>query len=80
MTMLAEWVRARMTEFTLATADPADGVTLRLTLRAVPGLPILRDALNGNLSSEGMAKLFSGAAFSGTPSGTITVTPGKNWK
>lgn len=80
MTMLAEWVRARMTEFTRAAADPAEGVTLRLTLRAVPGLPLLKDALDGRLSPGALRRVLSGDAFKGTPSGTVTVVPGRRWK
>jgi hypothetical protein len=79
MTMVAEWVKARMTEFTRAAADPADGVTLRLTMRAVPGLPVLGAALSGKLTPETMAKLLSGDAFKGTPSGTISLVPGRQW-
>lgn len=80
MTMLAEWVRARMTEFTRAAADPAEGVTLRLTLRAVPGLPLLKDALQGRLNPDALRRVLSGDAFKGNPSGTITVVPGRKWK
>lgn len=79
MTMVAEWMRARMAEFTRAAADPASGVTLRLTLRAVPGLPLLRDALNGKLGPGAMSKVLSGDAFKGVPSGTVTVVAGRRW-
>ncbi|WP_026927846.1 hypothetical protein [Granulicoccus phenolivorans] len=80
MTMFAEWVRARITEFTRAAADPADGLTLRLTLRAVPGLELVKDALAGRLTPEALRRVLSGDAFRGTPSGTITVVPGRRWK
>jgi hypothetical protein len=74
--MLAQWARARGQEFARAAQDPADGVTVTLRLRGVPGLNIIRQALNGQADAEVLKAVQSGDAFRGTPSGTVSVTPG----
>jgi hypothetical protein len=77
MRMLAEWARARAAEFARAAANPACGVTVQLTLRAVPGLRIIRQALNGELGAAALRALTPGGLFQGTPNGSVTVVAGK---
>jgi hypothetical protein len=75
--ILADWTRARAAEFVQAAANPASGVTVTLTLAGVPGMNVVREALNGKLDPAALQSLGSGAAFRGTPSGSVSVTAGK---
>jgi hypothetical protein len=73
---IAGWVRTGGEAFVRAAASPADGVTVLVTLRSVPGLDVLRQALSGRLVSKGDAgRLWS--ASRGAPTATFTVVPGR---
>ena len=76
--MLAQWVRARGQEFVRAAQDPRSGVTLTLRLRGVPGLHVLRQAMNGQLGVRGLRGVRTGEPFRGAPSGTVVVRPGRD--
>ena len=73
-TMLAQWARARGQEFVRAAQNAAQGVTVDLRLRGVPGLNLVRQAMRGQLSAQALR---SGDAFRGTPNATVTVTAGR---
>jgi hypothetical protein len=73
---LAQWVRAGSEQFLRAAANPADGVTVLITLRAVPGLDALRQMLAGRLAG-GAGLLRTAAASAVAPTSTITIVPGK---
>lgn len=75
--LLSEWTRSRSAEFVQAAAAPANGVTITITLTGVPGMNVVRDALRGSLGAGALQSVASGAAFRGTPSGTVIVKPGK---
>jgi hypothetical protein len=45
----AEYVQARAAEFVTATEDPADGVTLVVTIVNPPGAPLVRKLLKGSI-------------------------------
>lgn len=75
--LLSEWMRSRSAEFVQAAAAPASGVTITLTLTGVPGMAVVRDALRGSLGTGTLQGVASGAAFRGTPSGTVIVKPGR---
>lgn len=77
MKMLAEWVRARSQEFVRVADDSRCGVTVLLTLRGVPGLALVRQAINGQLDAASLRKLSPTALFTGSPNGTVAVTPGR---
>ena len=74
--MLADWARSRSQEFARAAADPRCGVTVTVSLRAVPGLHVLRQALNGQLGAAALRALTPGGLFRGFPSGTVSVVAG----
>jgi len=76
--LVSEWVRSRAAEFTRAAADPANGVTVTVTLSGVPGMPVLRQALTGSLGLDTLRTVASGTVFSGTPTGTVLVRAGKH--
>jgi hypothetical protein len=76
--LLADWMRARSAEFVAATAKPASGVTVTITLSGVPGMGVVRDALRGKLGVGTLQSVTTGTAFRGTPSGTIVVKEGKH--
>jgi hypothetical protein len=76
--LLADWMRARAAEFVQATANPGNGVTVTVTLSGVPGMNIVRDALRGKLGADALVSVTSGSAFTGTPSGAVTVSAGKH--
>jgi hypothetical protein len=75
--MLADWARARAGEFARAAANPADGVTVMLRLRDVPGLPVLQKALNGQLDAAALRALTPSSLFQGVPTMIIEVVPGQ---
>jgi len=74
--LLATWMRERSAEFGRASASPGNGVTITATLSGVPGMSVLRDALNGKLGLGTLHTVASGAAFTGTPAGVVTVQAG----
>jgi hypothetical protein len=74
MTMLAQWARSSGSEFERAASDPRQGVTVTLQLTAVPGLDVLRRAMNGQLPAA--AALNPGSLFVGQPSGSVAAAPG----
>lgn len=76
--LLADWVRARSAEFASAVAKPANGVTVTVTLNGVPGMGIVRDALHGKVDPAALQTIATGAAFRGSPTGTVAVKEGKN--
>jgi hypothetical protein len=45
----ADYLQSRSAEFVTATEDPADGVTLVVTIVTPPGAPIVRKLLKGNI-------------------------------
>jgi hypothetical protein len=76
-TAIADWARQRSGEFVRAASDPAEGVTVRVDLTAVPGLNLVRDARAGRLGPDALRGVFSGTAFRGTPNPVVTVTAGR---
>lgn len=76
MHALATWTRTRLQEFVRAANDPANGVTVTVILRGVPGLPLVRNAIHGHLSPEALRSLLSGTAFRGSPAAEVHVEPG----
>lgn len=70
MPALASWARANGEAFARAAAHPEPGLTVRITLTSVPGLDMVARALSGG--SGGAT-----ASARGTPSVSITVTPGR---
>jgi hypothetical protein len=76
MRLVTEWVRSKGAEFMRAAADPRNGVTITIRLINVPGMPILRQALNGTLGVATIRTVVSGAAFGGMPNGSVAVRAG----
>lgn len=76
-TQIAEWAKTRAEEFARAAAAPDDGVTVVLTLSSVPGMSLISAAVTGTLNPADLARLTSGAGLQGTPSGAVTVHPGR---
>lgn len=76
-TQIAQWAKTRAEEFARAAAAPDDGVTVVLTLSSVPGMSVIAGAVAGTLNPADLARLMSGAALEGTPSGTVAVFPGR---
>jgi len=77
LTRIAEWARTRGEEFARAAAAPDDGVTVVLTLSAVPGMSAITAAIRGRIGAAELARLTSGSALQGTPVGTVAVLPGR---
>lgn len=75
MPVLAGWARTRSEEFIRAAANPASGVTIVVTMRAVPGLDVVRQVLAGRLA--GSANLPRTGTAQGVPSATVNIVPGK---
>lgn len=75
--MAAQWTRGSLEEFSRAATAPADGVTVRVVLSAVPGLGALRNAMEGRLGPAELRAVTTGGAFAGTPSGAVSVQPGR---
>jgi hypothetical protein len=74
---IAGWVRTGGEAFVRAAADPADGVTVLVTLKSVPGLDVLRQALSGRLTTGGdFGRLLRGSQ--GVPTAAVTVVPGRS--
>lgn len=74
---IADWARQRSGEFVRAASDPAEGVTVRVDLTAVPGLNLVRDARAGRLGPDALRGAFTGTAFRGTPTAVVTVIAGR---
>lgn len=74
MPALANWVRANSEAFVRAVGHPDAGVTVRVHLGAVPGLSAT--GKSGSVPT-GAASAAAIAALKGTPTISITVTPGK---
>lgn len=74
---IADWARQRSGEFVRAASDPAEGVTVRVDLTAVPGLHLVRDTRAGRLEPNALRGVLNGTAFKGTPTTTVTVTAGR---
>ncbi len=78
MRIIAEWVRSKGAEFARAAADPRSGVTITVSLINVPGMPVVRQALNGTLGRASIRSIVSGAALRGTPNGSVLVRAGQH--
>lgn len=78
MPLIAAWVRSKGAEFARAAADPRSGVTITISLASVPGMPVVRQALNGMLGAATIKTVVSGDAFRGTPTGSVTVKAGQH--
>lgn len=72
LTGLADALQKQAGAFTTAAQNPADGVTLHVTLDAPPGFGVLRAALKG----KGYSLTELGASFDGTPTATVAISPG----
>ena len=63
---VAEYMKASAGEFVAATEDPADGVTVVVTIGSPPGAPIVRKLLRGEMVGgamlAGIDSLFTGRA------------------
>ena len=68
---LSDYLKQHAEEFIQAAADPADGVTLGITVENPPGFPQLRQALIGKVISLASLKMSDG-----TPTVKIKITPG----
>ena len=83
MRSLAKWVRTSVHEFVRAAADPADGVTVRITLRGLPGLDVVRQVINGKFSIASVGALGplgaarGTSAMRGAPQVSVRVRPGR---
>jgi hypothetical protein len=71
---LANWVKTNLEAFARAAGHPDPGVTIRVRLTGVPGLNLLGPAMKA-LPGGGAAGALS--ALRGTPSISISVTPGR---
>lgn len=71
---LANWVKANAEAFARAAGHPDPGVTVRVRLTAVPGLNLLGQGMKA-LPGGGVAGALS--TLRGTPSISISVTPGR---
>ena len=74
---VAEWAKANGESFARAAADPASGVTVTVTLSAVPGLDLVKSAAAGSLTAAQTQALETGAALRGTPKAAVVVAPGR---
>ncbi|MET4100374.1 hypothetical protein ABIB37_002611 [Agrococcus sp. UYP10] len=73
---IAGWLRTKSAEFARAAANPANGVTLVVTLRGVPGLRAIGDVLAGRNVIANTRAILNGSAFRGAPSIDMVVRPG----
>lgn len=73
---IAGWLRTKSAEFARAAANPANGVTLVITLRGVPGLRVIGDVLAGRSLISNTRAILNGSAFRGAPSIDAVVRPG----
>lgn len=73
---ISNWLRTKSAEFARAAANPANGVTLVLTLRGVPGLRVIGDVLAGRNLISNTRAILNGNAFRGAPSIDAVVRPG----
>lgn len=73
---IAGWLRTKSAEFARAAANPANGVTLVVTLRGVPGLRAIGDVLGGRNVIANTRAILNGSAFRGAPSIDTVVRPG----
>lgn len=71
---LATWARTNAEAFARAAGHPDAGVTVRVRLTAVPGLDLLGQAAKAVLGSNVTGAL---SALRGTPTISISVTPGR---
>ena len=71
----ADYIQARAAEFLAATEDPADGVTVVVTIVNPPGAPTVRKLLRGNV---GVGDIVGGleSVFKGDPKVGIQAVPG----
>jgi hypothetical protein len=70
---IADYVSARAGEFTAAAEDPADGVTLVVTIVNPPGAPAVRRALTGDVAG---AVASGDSLFKGEPKLAVQTVPG----
>lgn len=73
---ISSWLRTKAAEFSRATANPANGVTLLITLKGVPGMKAVGDVLSGRNVISGARSILNGSAFRGNPGVDVTVRPG----
>ncbi len=71
LTSLAEFLKQQSQALIAATEEPADGITLRITISNPPGFAQLRQAFKGKVASLTSLRLGDGA-----PKVSIHVTPG----
>jgi hypothetical protein len=71
----AEYVQVRAAEFVTATEDPADGVTLVVTILNPPGAPLVRKLLKGSI---GVGDVVGGidSVFKGDPKVSLQIVAG----
>jgi hypothetical protein len=71
----ADYVQARAAEFITATEDPADGVTMVVTIVNPPGAPLVRKLLRGSI---GVGDVVGGldSMFKGDPRVGLQTVPG----
>jgi hypothetical protein len=69
---VADELQRKAAAFVAATQDPADGVTIRITLGNPPGFAAVRAALKGKGISLGSL----GGLFKGSPTPSVQVVPG----
>jgi hypothetical protein len=72
---VADYVQARSAEFVAATEDPADGVTLVVTIVGPPGAPIVRKLLRGDAGLGDVAGNLD-SLFKGDPKVAVRAVPG----
>jgi hypothetical protein len=77
LTALAPWARTSGEQFVRAASHPTDGVTVLVTLRSVPGLDMVRQALSGRLPTiSGIGRSFVGASGRMAATSVVTIVPG----
>jgi hypothetical protein len=74
--VVAQWVRTGSEQFVRAAARPADGVTVTVTLRSVPGLDVVRQVLSGRLAAvTRLGRIAAGSKVA--PTSMVTIVPGE---
>ncbi|MGA9522245.1 MAG: hypothetical protein WBV82_12315 [Myxococcaceae bacterium] len=73
MKAIADHLQQHAASFVSAVQEPADGVTVRITLQSPPGFSLLRTQLRGR---GGLPLSNLGSVFKGAPAASVQVVPG----
>ena len=72
---VGDYFQSRGAEFVAAAEDPADGVTILVTIKSPPGFPFVRKLLKGEFVNP-MDLANPAALFKGSPAFAVTTVPG----